>query len=102
MHTCSIAPTDIPRKRSVRKISDGADAGYNKHDLVSVVINSFIASDDECIECFDDAGVFANSNNFRKSFQNCIKRRRIKGIYATIRGNRVFLVREGVLEDEDE
>ena len=98
MRTCVVAPTDIPKKSSARRFADDMEC---KSDVISTVVNSFVASDNECVECFDDAGIFANSNNFRRSFQRCIERRRIKGIYVTIRGDRVFLVRKGVLDDED-
>lgn len=62
---------------------------------VKETIQNFIRSSRKCIEVIDDEGLWANSNNFRRSFQHYVDYHGYrKSIEVTIRGNRVFLIKK--------
>lgn len=65
-----------------------------KKRVVKDTIDSFKRSSARNIEIIDDEGLWANSNNFRRSFQSYIDAHDITSITVTIRGNRVFLIKE--------
>ncbi|MBR5355768.1 MAG: hypothetical protein IK121_02480 [Lachnospiraceae bacterium] len=92
MHFEPIDRKDIPKKTK--------RVGPVLGDLVSTTVNAFIASEHECAEIVDDWGVWANSNNFRRSFQSYLDDHNIKQIMVTIRGDRVFLIKEKKKEVE--
>ena len=62
---------------------------------VEETVQNFVRSSRKCVEVIDDEGLWANSNNFRRSFQSYVDSRRLRScITVTIRGNRVFLIKE--------
>ena len=64
-----------------------------KKKIIVETIDSFKRSSAICIEVIDDEGLWANSNNFRRSFQSYLERYHHDSILVTIRGNRVFLIK---------
>ena len=64
-----------------------------KRVLIEETIENFKRSSARNIEVIDDEGLWANSNNFRRSFQNYIDHHEIESIQVTIRGNRVFFIK---------
>lgn len=68
--------------------------GPSRKNAIRNIINAFIASNHQAVEVFYDECEYANTNNFRKSFQNTLDSMNITSIHVTIRGNRVFLVKE--------
>jgi len=75
-----------------------------RHQSIQVrkTVEDFVQSSAICIEVIDNEGLWANSNNFRRSFQSYVDSRRLRSrIIVTIRGNRVFLIKGGhEVEDE--
>ena len=65
-----------------------------KHTLIKETVENFKRSSMRNIEVIDDEGLWANSNNFRRSFQSYLDNNYITAISVTIRGNRVFLIKE--------
>ena len=90
MYSVSIDKKDVPKKTKRANIGFG--------DVVSKTVHNFMASDDECIELIDDTGIWANSNNFRRSFQSYLDDHNIKKVNVTIRGDRVFLLK--IIDEE--
>lgn len=64
-----------------------------KRALIKETVENFKRSSAKNIEVIDDEGLWANSNNFRRSFQNYLDNNYIITISVTIRGNRVFLMK---------
>ena len=64
-----------------------------KKSIVKDTIESFRASSANAIEVIDDEHLWANSNNFRRSFQSYLNNNNITSAFVTIRGNRVFLIK---------
>lgn len=67
-----------------------------KKRVVRDTVESFKRSSARNIEIIDDEGLWANSNNFRRSFQSYLDAHDITSICVTIRGNRVFLMKNRV------
>lgn len=64
---------------------------------VCKTVMNFIESSAVCIEVIDNEGLWANSNNFRRSFQAYVDSRQLRScITVTIRGNRVFLIKKSL------
>lgn len=92
MITRKINPVNIPkmyeRKEYSRKLQS---------KQVCQTVKDFIDSNMISIEVIDNEGLWANSNNFRRSFQSYVDSRRLRSrIIVTIRGNRVFLIKKGL------
>ena len=85
MYFTPIDEKDIPKK--TRRVTSC------QSDIVSRTVMQFMFGDDDCAELFDDGGIWANSNNFRRSFQSYLDDHNIKDIIVTIRGDRVFLIK---------
>ena len=81
-----IKTEDIPLKQK----------GYSrtKGKEIKKIVDDFIKSTANSIEVIDDENLWDNSNNFRRSFQRYLNTHYITAIAVTIRGNRVFLVKE--------
>ena len=81
--TC--VPQKYERRKSNKKIQS---------EQVRCTVINFIDSQAICIEVIDNEGLWANSNNFRRSFQSYVDSHRLRSrITVTIRGNRVFLIK---------
>lgn len=81
------------------KLADVPPAGIQyearlKRRIVKDTVQNFTRCSARCIEIIDDEGLWANSNNFRRSFQNYLDINCIESVIVTIRGNRVFLIKE--------
>lgn len=64
-----------------------------KRELIKETVENFRRSSAKNIEVIDDEKLWANSNNFRRSFQSYIDHHEIESVQVTIRGNRVFLMK---------
>lgn len=92
MITRKINPTDVPPMYERIKHNKKLQSSQ-----VRKTVMSFIESGAICIEVIDNEGLWANSNNFRRSFQAYVDSRRLRSrIIVTIRGNRVFLIKKGL------
>ncbi len=67
-----------------------------KARLVRETTENFLRSSSKSIELIDDEGLWANSNNFRRSFQSYLDNHYIESAFVTIRGNRVFLIKRNL------
>jgi len=81
------------------KLADVPPAGIQyearlKKRIVKDTVQNFTRCSAQCIEVIDDEKLWANSNNFRRSFQNYLDINCIESMTVTIRGNRVFLIKE--------
>lgn len=80
---------DLPQKYERREKNK-----KQQSTQVRRTVEEFIQSSAICIEVIDNEGLWANSNNFRRSFQSYVDSRRLRSyITVTIRGNRVFLIK---------
>lgn len=80
------------RKNEIPKARIKVDTKI-KRALIEETVENFKKSSARNIEVIDDEGLWANSNNFRRSFQSYIDRHSINSVSVTIRGNRVFLMK---------
>jgi hypothetical protein len=92
MITRRINPVNIPRMHEKREFNRKLQSKQ-----VCQTVEDFIDSSMISIEVIDNEGLWANSNNFRRSFQQYVDSRRLRSrIIVTIRGNRVFLIKKGL------
>lgn len=85
-------PTNVPRMYERRENNRKMQSTQ-----VRRTVEEFVQSSAICIEVIDNEGLWANSNNFRRSFQSYVDSRRLRSrIIVTIRGNRVFLIKKGL------
>lgn len=85
-------PIDVPRMYERRENNRRAQSTQ-----VRKTVMNFIESSAICIEVIDNEGLWANSNNFRRSFQSYVDGHRLRSrVIVTIRGNRVFLIKKGL------
>lgn len=86
MITKRIKTEDIPLKQR------GYD--HKKGKGIEKVVDNFMKSTANSVEVIDDEGLWDNSNNFRRGFQKYLNTNNITAVAVTIRGNRVFLIKE--------